>query len=162
MFIFNIPSRWPSFSQHFLPLLYIDIWKAVLYLHLSTFTLLQPLAPPPLTRRKTSPNICPPSPAEKPTGGPGTAALGRSTCPNPPTSFQSTPLEATCPQAAWATSSPPHPDVPGACLIPLLLGEVITNTPAISRWNLNRNIPHSYQNAESDVKMPCAVSQHES
>lgn len=100
----------------------------ILYFHLSTFSLPQPLAPPPLTQQKMSPSICPQSPAGKPTGGPGTAALEHSTCPSPPMSSQSTPLEAICPRAAWATSSLLHPDVPGACLIPLLQGEVITNT----------------------------------
>lgn len=144
MFIFNIPSRWPSFSQHFLPLLHVDISVAVHYLHLSTFTLLQPLAPPPLTQPKTSPNICPLSPAAKPTGELGMAAPGHSTCLSPPTSFQSTQLEAICPLADWATSNPLHLFAPGVCRIPPLLGEVITL--AVSKWNSETVtfLPQSY------------------
>lgn len=122
LFLTSYPADLPS-AIISPPLLHVGI--SLLYINLSTFTSLQPLAPPPLTRQKTSPNTCPPSPAAKPTGGPGTAAWGHSTCPSPPTSFQSTPLEATCPRAAWATSSLLLPDAPGACRIPLLLGEVI-------------------------------------
>lgn len=91
------------------------------------FPSLQPLAPPPPTQPKTSPITCPPSPAGKPTGGRGTAAPGRSTCPSPQTSSRSTPLAATCPRAAWATSSPRHPVAPGACRTRPLRGEVIGN-----------------------------------
>lgn len=133
VFIFNIPSHWHSFSQHLLPPLRVDISTAVHCSHLSTFTLLQPLARPRPTRLRTSPSICPRSPAAKPTGERGMAAAGRSTCLSPPTSFQSTRLEAICPLADWATSSPRRLFAPGACQTPPLLGEVIT--PAVSQWN---------------------------
>lgn len=109
--------------------------KKKVQLQLSTLTLLQPLALLPLTLRKTSPNTCPPSPAVKPTGGPGMAAWGLSTCPNPPTSSQSTLLGATCPRAAWATSSPLHPGALGACLIPLLHGEVVYSLPFLFNFH---------------------------
>lgn len=132
-FLISHPADLHS-ANIFPPLLRVDIFKAVPNVHLSTFTLLQPLAPPPQTQPKTSPSICPPSPAAKPTGGRGMAARGHSTCLSPPTSFQSTRLEATCPLADLATSNPLHLFALGACLIPPLLGEVITL--AVSKWNI--------------------------
>lgn len=118
-------SHGPSIIQQFLLFVFVDILKAALNVNLSTLTfLLQPLVQPPLTLQKTSPNICPPSPPGKPTGGHGTAALGRSTYLSPLMSSQTTSQEATCPQV-WVISSLQHLDAPGVCQIPPLPGEVI-------------------------------------
>lgn len=92
--------------------------------NLLTLIFLQPLVQPPPTLQKTSPNICPPSPPGKPTGGHGTAARGRSTYLSPLMSSQTTSQEATCPQVVWVISSLQHLDALGVCPIPLLPGEV--------------------------------------
>lgn len=108
------------------------------------FSWQQPPALPPLTLQKTSPSTSPPSPAERPTGGPGTAAWAL-TFLSPPMCFQSTPLGATCPRAAWATSSLLLQVAPGACLIPPLPGEVTANFSSVCRClNVKKWILHLY------------------
>lgn len=97
-----------------------------LNVNLSILIFFQPLVQPPLTLQKMSPNICPPSPPGKPTGGHGTAALGHSTYLSPLMSSQTTSQASTCPQVVWVISSLQHLDAPGVCQIPPLPGEVIS------------------------------------
>lgn len=123
---FRSSSHGLSIIQQFLLLVHVGILKAAPNVNLSTLIFLQPLVQPPLTLQKMSPNICPPSPPGKPTGGHGTAALGHSIYLSPRMSSQTTSREATCPQVVWVISSLQHLDAPGVCQIPPLPGEVIS------------------------------------
>lgn len=146
---FNIPSRWPSFSQHFLPPLHVDISEAVLF-----FTYIsQPLPRSslwprhPRLGRKRHPASVPRVQPESLLEDVGRQHRDTAHAPIPQRLFRALHRKQHVP------GRPGPPQVPRTWThqerVWFLRSQErwLQTLIAISRWNSNRNIPC--------VKMPC-------